>query len=162
MNQFYKNGNVLELRNGILIIVTHDTTFFKYLILKSNNKNIQTNDAFTSIETLTNFFMDGDKSFDIIKIYEDYTLRKVIWSEPKEFLTVEEKTYLRNLIKPLRHQAVSIRKKEAEEGEYIVIYCRHFKDEDEDDSIIMPTFETKKYYNGLILNKEYTIEELKL
>lgn len=162
MNQFYKSGNILELRNGILIIVTHDTTFFTYLIIKSDDKNIQTNDIFTSTKTLTNFFMDDDKSFDIVKIYNDYTLKKVIWSEPKELLNEEERTYLRNLIKPLRHQVTSIKKKAEEDGEYIVIYCHHFQDDEIDDSIVMPTFQTKKYYNGLILNKEYTIKELKL
>lgn len=82
-----KYGNVVELRNGR-----------RYLYHRSELKLMSLDgNYFLSFhkydENLNN---EGDKDFDIIKVYENYTLRKLLW-ERKPKLTGAEKVILRNL-----------------------------------------------------------------
>ena len=75
---------------------------------------------------------------------------------PKPILDDKEKEYLSAVIKPFRGQVISISKKSANYGEFIDILI------DEAEDIYLPYFKPGKMYQGIRVNREYTLEELGL
>ena len=75
---------------------------------------------------------------------------------PKPILTDKEKEYLSAVIKPFRDKVISISKKSANYGEFIDILI------DEAEDIYLPYFKPGKMYQGMGVNREYTLEELGL
>ena len=75
---------------------------------------------------------------------------------PKPILDEKEKEYLSAVIKPFRDRVISISKKSANYGEFIDILI------DEAEDIYLPYFKPGKMYQGMGVNKEYTLEELGL
>lgn len=75
---------------------------------------------------------------------------------PKPILDDKEKEYLSNVIKPFRDKVISISKKSANYGEFIDIVI------DEAEDIYLPYFKPGKMYQGIVVNREYTLEELGL
>lgn len=101
-----KVGNVVELRNGALCLI-HPTNnyidvsdiendiIFRNLIdgtVETMLRNIDSN-----LRNKLNFF--GSDEYDIVKVYEDYTLKKVLWKCKEIIVSEDEKAILRNLPK---------------------------------------------------------------
>lgn len=161
-----KEGNVLELKSGDFILVQSKNFFCvwnKYFHLKGKHKDEIFNNDY-------NIFWELDlrhvvnSNFDVVKVYEDFTLQKVLWERKPEVLTEEEKIYLRNLIKPFRNQFRGLEKQHSEETDtyYLVLDIVHCKDKNTDDSVFMPNFEKDSAYRGLKTDKYYTLDELGL
>ena len=75
---------------------------------------------------------------------------------PKPILDEKEKEYLSAVIKPFRDKVISISKKSANYGEFIDIVI------DDEEDIYLPYFKSGKMYQGMRVNREYTLEELGL
>lgn len=157
-------GNILELKSGDFVLVESKHLLWnEYFHLKGEHK-----DEFS--KTAPHIFRESNlrhfenSNFDVVKVYEDFTLQKVLWERKPEILTEEEKTYLTNLIKPFRNQFRGLEKKHSDETDsyYLVLDVVHFQDEREDDSIYMPNFEKDSAYRGLKTDKYYTLDELGL
>lgn len=94
------------------------------------------------------------KNYDVFKNLDvKYTI-----IEKKPILDDKEKEYLGNVIKPFRNNVISIKKRTIHNSrkDYIVIVLY------EDDLSYLPNFETGTMYNGMEINREYTLEELGL
>ena len=89
-------------------------------------------------------------------IGELLTGEKQIIKLPKPILDDVEKEYLSAVIKPFRDKVISISKKSANYGEFIDILI------DEAEDIYLPYFKPGKMYQGIGVNREYTLEELGL
>ena len=76
--------------------------------------------------------------------------------QQEPILSKEEKEYLSAVIKPFRNKVISISKKSANYGEFIDIVI------DEAEDIYLPYFKPGKMYQGIGVNREYTLEELGL
>lgn len=80
----------------------------------------------------------------------------------QEILTKEEKEYLENFLRPFRDEVNGIIKKKGYEtnhdftGEYLAIGVKNCS------PIYLPYFKQNKYYKGMELDKEYTLDELGL
>lgn len=159
-----KTRNVLELKSGDFILVQAKHFLWnEYFHLKGEHKD----DFFNSglvIYWKSNLKHLENSDFDVVKVYEDFTLQKVLWERKPEVLTEEEKEYLTNLIKPFRNQFRGLEKKYSEEknSNYLVLDVVDFQDAKEDDSIYMPNFENGSAYRGLKTDKYYTLDELGL
>lgn len=155
-------GNVLELKSGDFILVQTKGLFWNaYFHLTGEHKNEIFN---TFYGWKSNLKHVENSNFDIVKVYEDFTLQKVLWERKPELLTEEEKEYLTNLIKPFRNQFRGLEKQHSEETDtyYLVLDVVHCKDKDTDDSVYMPNFEKDSAYKGLKTDKYYTLDELGL
>ena len=75
---------------------------------------------------------------------------------PKPILDDKEKEYLSAVIKPFRDKVISISKKSANYCEFIDIVI------DDEEDIYLPYFKPGKMYQGIGVNREYTLEELGL
>ena len=89
-----KNGNVVELRNGDFYVLVN--IYNESILIDLTGKYHFNFDIYD--KDLTNTC--GFEKFDIIKVYKDYTCKKLLW-ERKETpkLTEDEKVILRNLPK---------------------------------------------------------------
>ena len=74
---------------------------------------------------------------------------------PKPILTIKEKEYLAAVIKPFREEFMYLVKSQKGEYEYLVIHLKC-------DFISLPDFKIGSMYNGLEVNKRYTLKELGL
>lgn len=161
-----KVGNILELKSGDFILVKDvHLLFSEFYHLKGENKHIIFNNIANKFwGWKPNLKHEDNSNFDVVKVYEDFTLQKVLWERKPELLTEEEKTYLTNLIKPFRNQFRGLEKKYSEEFDscYLVLDVVHFQDKREDDSVYMPNFEKGSAYRGLKTDKYYTLDELGL
>ena len=89
-----KHGNTVKLRNG-------DTMLFCWhfpdeILVNLEGRKFITFDSYR--DNLTD--IDNALEFDIMKVYEDYTCKELIWErKEKPKLTEDEKTILRNLPK---------------------------------------------------------------
>ena len=87
-------GNVVEVRNGRKYFVYHSCTG-KALTSLITGWSVGF-DAYNENLTYSNDFID----FDIMKVYKDYTCKKLLWErKEKPKLTEDEKAILRNLPK---------------------------------------------------------------
>lgn len=95
-----KYGNVIELKNGIKLLYHQHC---KDNLLNLNGKGYGELDKFN--EDLIHCMFQG---YDIKRVYEDFTLSKVLWErkeKPKIVLNDDEKKILRNLPKEYKYIA---------------------------------------------------------
>ena len=84
------------------------------------------------------------------------------WEEYKDILNKEEKEYLRAVIKPFRDRVVYILKVEAGECNWLISIKIKRYDEDSNEYIDLPYFRENTMYKNMLINREYTLEELGL
>lgn len=85
------------------------------------------------------------------------------WEEYKEpVLNEKEKEYLSAVIKPFRDRVVYILKVEAGECNWIISIKIKRYDEDSNEYIDLPYFRENTMYKNMLINREYTLEELGL
>ena len=86
------------------------------------------------------------------------------WEEYKEpVLTDKEKEYLSAVIKPFRDRVVYILKVEAGECNWLIsIKIKRYDEEDSNEYIDLPYFRENTMYKNMLINREYTLEELGL
>ena len=89
-----KFGNVVELRDGDKYIYSIEST-----MLNLNGGRILSKTQYNEL-----LIRNGNHDWDIMKVYEDYTLKKVLWErKEKPKLTEDEKAILRNLPKKWKY-----------------------------------------------------------
>lgn len=87
--------------------------------------------------------------------------------EVKDVLDEIEKKYLKSIIRPFKDRVVSIEKRKNINSEgtfyYIGIIVKHIAIDRFSEAIYLPYFKPEsKMYEGMELNKEYTLKELGL
>ena len=102
------------------------------------------------------------KCFDEFMAKAEQTLVRMKGTAPKEILTKEEKEYLEAVIRPFRERVNFITKSQFNCWYYIKISINHIEENNIKDGFALPNFEKDKYYKGMELDKEYTLEELGL
>ena len=100
-------------------------------------------------------------------LYSDNFLDQVIEIEAKDVLDEVEKKYLKSIIRPFKDRVVSIEKKKNINSEgtfyYIAIAIKSVVIDCLSETIYFPYFKPEsKMYEGMELNKEYTLKELGL
>lgn len=90
--------------------------------------------------------------FDTIQIPKQY--KKYI--PPKPILDEKEKEYLSFVIRPWRKRVIHIKKSGTEKSEYLSINIR------EPFGVLLPYFKAGTMYKGMELDKEYSLEELRI
>lgn len=74
----------------------------------------------------------------------------------------KEKEYLSAVIKPWRSKVKFIKKLETCDGEYQFIYIRYIDTDGTFEELNFPLFEPNTMYKGMELDREYTLEDLKI
>lgn len=92
---------------------------------------------------------------------------ETLYEESKEILDKKEKEYLENVLRPFKYRVKGICKYELtrNENHYAnirIILKNPVINTILQDLIILPPFESNKMYQGMELNKSYTIQELGL
>lgn len=109
--------------------------------------------------------MDGDgsvttpyKIFPTVKDFVDFLNLPV----EEKILDEDEKRYLKNIVRPFRNKITNIHKRRYDDKyEYLVIGYQDAYDEDEiQRRIYLPNFKKDTMYKGMLLGKDYTLEEL--
>lgn len=100
-------------------------------------------------------------------LYSDNFLDQEIEIEIKDVLDEVEKKYLKSIIRPFKDRVVSIEKRKNINSEgtfyYIGIIVKHIAIDRFSEAIYLPYFKPEsKMYEGMELNKEYTLKELGL
>lgn len=100
-------------------------------------------------------------------MYSDKFLNQEIEIEAKDVLDEIEKKYLKSIIRPFKDRVVSIEKRKNINSEgtfyYIGIIVKHIAIDRFSEAIYLPYFKPEsKMYEGMELNKEYTLKELGL
>lgn len=100
-------------------------------------------------------------------IYSDKFLNQEIEIEIKDVLDEKEKKYLKSIIRPFKDRVVSIEKKKNINSEgtfyYITIATKSVVNDNIIEITALPYFNMEsKMYEGMELNKEYILKELKL
>lgn len=140
-----KDGDIVTQRNGLKKMV------FENKLYGSNH--------FVSLTYYTEDLKDanGDEEYDIIKI-ERPAQYETVFERKEEILDETEKRYLANVIRPFKNNVKSIAK-----GcyvtigpEYIIVFMQ------DSQEIRFPYFTKGTMYNGMKLNKAYTLKELGL
>lgn len=89
-----------------------------------------------------------------------FTGKRQIVKISKPVLTEKEKEYLSNVIKPFRDKVSSISKRSSDDnGEYIAIVI---EEKPHNNTMFFPYFEGDTMYQGMIVGKYYTLDELGL
>ena len=89
-----KDGNVVELRNGDFYVLAN--IYNEYILIALTSQYHFNFDAYSIDLTVT----CGFETLDIVKVYKDYTCKKLLWErkeKPKIKLTEDEKAILRNV-----------------------------------------------------------------
>ena len=82
--------------------------------------------------------------------------------EVEGILTKDEKKYLSAVIKPFRERVDCIRKVSNIGYEFIIIELRYSEETELIDRINLPYFKSNTMYNGMKLEKKYTLKDLDL
>lgn len=104
-------------------------------------------------------YMEDDHIIDEKGTMDIFLLStKPCWElyEEKPILTDNEKDYLSTVIKPFRNRVKTIKKHSYADKEYVLINLT----DNNDDIIFFPSFEIGKYYKGMKIDVEYTLDEL--
>ena len=91
-------GNVVELRNGDKLLLVQNIGLNEYKLIDLKGYGYTTLDIYC--DDLTN--LEGFKNLDIMKVYKDYTCKKLLWErkeKPQPKLTEDEKAILKNVPK---------------------------------------------------------------
>lgn len=90
-------GNVIALRNGYKFVYHQsgngfslDGKFICHDVLRAYDENYEE--------------INASKEYDIIRVYSDYTLKKVLWKR-EEIISEDEKVILRNIPKEYKYIA---------------------------------------------------------
>lgn len=91
-------GNVVECRNGQRMLVTRKNicTAGRIWTLEMLNGDV----GFIPSHSFTDDLLRKDRDWkgsDIVKVYEDYTCKELLWERREVTLTVSERTILANL-----------------------------------------------------------------
>ena len=158
-------GNVVELKNGDLCLIEPRNIYgFSHTVkqyLKENYtiqlRNLKTanwlcdlNDDYTKDLNA----VDDDK-FSIMKVYNDYTLQRVLWTREKNngLLTDEERKWLKEVIKPFKDKVDHI----------TLSFCEYLRIYTYNDSLRTLNIEHLTFdFGNLEREKKYTPEELGL
>lgn len=149
-----KYGNVVEFKNDERGIICGSLQDSKKVILRLNESEI-----FCSYLHLISYDDDlkinENPCYDIMKVYKDYTCRKLLWERPKEpLLTEEEKEYLKAIIKPFPKSIKRIVKLKQHGRLIISLY---------DGYISLGILdETQFHFDRLENEEDYTLKELGL
>lgn len=109
--------------------------------------------------------MDGDgsvttpyKIFPTVKDFVDFLNLPV----EEKILDEDEKRYLKNVVRPFRNSVTDIHKRRYDDKyEYLVIVYQDTYAEDEmQRRIYLPNFKKDTMYKGMLLDQDYTLEEL--
>lgn len=111
------------------------------------------------------FVITGDGDFNLEEIDYSRDIGKIerpikyetIYEASKEILNKEEKEYLENFLRPFNDKVKSISIYDCGGDIYCLIIDIFNQSE-----IDLPVFKKDKYYKGMELEKEYTLEELGL
>ena len=146
-----KYGNVVEFRNGekgILLLENNEKSFF----ILNGNEDLS---SFLRLSSLDDNLKQYPNQWDIMKVYKDYTCRKLLWERPKEpLLTEEEKEYLKAIIKPFPKSIKRIVKLKQHGRLIISLY---------DGYISLGILdETQFHFDRLENEEDYTLKELGL
>lgn len=100
-------------------------------------------------------------------IYSDKFLNQEIEIEAKDVLDEKEKEYLKSIIRPFKDRVEHIEKRKNINSEgtfyYIGIIVKHIAIDRFSEAIYLPYFKPEsKMYEGMELNKKYTLKELGL
>lgn len=91
-------GNVVELRDGSRYIKTC-IEGYGFIILDYISA---TSPVSLPLNVFDDDLKESSRKFDIMKIYEDYTLKKVLWERKEFVVSTDEKTILRILPKQFK------------------------------------------------------------
>lgn len=96
-------------------------------------------------------------------LYSDNFLDQEIEIEAKDVLDEVEKKYLESIIRPFKDRVEYIEKKSIGTLYFIAIAIKSIAIDCSIETIYLPYFKPEsKIYNGMELNKEYTLKELGL
>ena len=164
-----KFGMVVELKNGSLCLVEpiygcNGSSVKGYLIDEPERtvqfRNLKTAEWETTLLAYNSNLINDSDGHSIIKIYEDYTLKNLLWKRKEVLLTNEEKEWLAAVIKPFRDKVECINLDKPWNGKkagYINIKLHN------NDSLFTPSFNSLPFkFEGLEFKKDYTLEELGL
>lgn len=115
-------------------------------------------DYFYSPRFYTTFTIRDIASNNAVKISTDSNwVNGVIFEKLEEILDDKEKEYLKNVIKPFKNRISDIVKREYNnEKSFIAIHTNN------GEAIYFPKFEKGTMYEGMKVNKEYSLKELGL
>ena len=163
-----KFGMVVELKNGALCLIEPvfnycDEYVEDYITRHEDEDDVQfRNIESAELDTTLSSFNDDltNKNIDkytIIKVYKDYTLKKVLWERKEPLLTPEERDWLAAVIKPFRDKVVDISLQSGEFDEAFISI------DVEGDSVTLPYIEHLPFkFKGLEVDKFYALDELGL
>lgn len=93
-----KNGNIIELRDGRRFIKTC-IEGFEFIRLDYTSA---TSTAIFPLSEFEDYLKGSNITLDIMKVYEDYTLKKVLWERKEFVVSTDEKTILRIIPKTFK------------------------------------------------------------
>lgn len=93
-----KNGNIIELRDGRRFIKTC-IEGFEFIRLDYTSA---TSTAIFPLSEFEDYLKGSNITLDIIKVYEDYTLKKVLWERKEFVVSTDEKILLRIIPKTFK------------------------------------------------------------
>ena len=96
---------------------------------------------------------------EIEKAYRSIGIFNITLEKPEPILDEAERKYLSGVIRPFRDSVKDIVKRksyDSEYEEYIIIHCGKF------EAIVFPYFKEGTMYKNMVINKEYSLEDLNL
>lgn len=91
-------GNVVELRNGRRYIKSFSEEYGLIIL----DYISATSPVSLPLNEFDDDLKGSSRKFDIMKVYEDYTLKKVLWERKEFVVSTDEKTILRILPKQFK------------------------------------------------------------
>lgn len=137
----------------------YDLSELDFTIIFTNNASIagfKVNDDYGTVVYMKDYLSKNSlpKIIETSDILRDYTE----WlNSETETLNEHEKRYLKDVIRPFRNRVNFISKIDLAYKCYISISLIN-----ERDSIDLPCFEFDEMYKGMVLGRNYTLEELEL
>ena len=136
----YRNGNKRTIISGKLI----DENGMGAKYLRSYDDQIKDK--------------NGCRNLDIVKV-ERPVKYEIVFERKEEILDKTEKEYLANVIRPFRHEIKTI-EKTTKIGDSSLCYLKILLKNN--DMANLPDFKKNSMYEGMEVNKEYTLKELGL
>lgn len=137
----YRNGNKRTVISGKLI----DENGMGTKYLRSYDEQIKDK--------------NGCRNLDIVKV-ERPVKYETVFERKEEILDKTEKRYLANVIRPFRHEIETIEKTTKVGGDSSLCYLNILLKNN--DMANLPDFKKNSMYEGMEVNKKYTLKELGL
>lgn len=103
-----KDYNVIETRNGsfYLVRILLERFLNKYILLKreKGEENYPFGNFFFEEPLANDLTCSINSDYDVVRVYQDFTLKELLWERPNPLLTEVEKTYIKNLVAPFVNQ----------------------------------------------------------